>query len=58
MLMPSSKEPPAMNQEELQKILSELRKIVKDAKLLDELEAERQQEISREHQLEQSLRAG
>jgi hypothetical protein len=56
--MPSSKEPPIMNQEELQKILSNLRQIVKGTKLLNELKAERQQEINRERQLEQSLHTG
>lgn len=47
-----------MNQEELQKSLSNLRQIVKGTKLLNELKTERQQEINREHQLEQSLHAG
>lgn len=49
---------PVLKQEELQEILAEIREIVRGTKLLDELEVERQQEINRDRQLEQSLRSG
>jgi AbrB family transcriptional regulator (stage V sporulation protein T) len=52
---------PVLKQAELQQILSELRQIVHGTDLtdlMDELEVERQQEMNREQQLEQSLRSG
>ena len=49
---------PVHKQEELQKTLAKLRQIVHGTHLADDLRAERQQEMDREHKLEQSLRAG
>ncbi len=49
---------PIVKQEELQQILTKLRQIAHGTELLDELEAEHQQEINKDIQREQSLRAG
>lgn len=49
---------PVLKQSELQEILTNLRQITHGMDLLDELEAEHQQEIEKDRQREQSLRAG